>query len=93
MLRGKLLDRRHRWIDLSQSLLSERADSNQTGLLLALHVGFNIFCVSELDLGAELKKARGKMVLGGQGAGVKVGNFLVLALMEKIEDVDELAFC
>jgi hypothetical protein len=88
MLSDKLLDCGHRRITLSQILLSKRADGSQSGLLLALYLGVDIFRVAELNLGAELKKAGGKMVLGGQGAGVKVDNFLILALVKEVKDID-----
>jgi len=90
---GQLLDRLHRRVRLAERLLSEGAHGLKLGLAsLPLDLGEHIVGLAKGNAGAQLEDASRQGVFGRERRRVKVDHFLVLALVEVVVDVDELAF-
>jgi len=57
---------------------------------LVLGFGEDLVVLAECDFCAEFEDSGGEGVGGGEGGGVEVEDFLVLALVVGVVDVDEL---
>lgn len=85
----EILHQLGRGVDVARRVLRQGLHGRQVGGIVGVDVGEDLGRLAEGDLSAQLEYARGEGVLRGEGRGVEVDYFLVLALVVGIVDVDE----